>query len=97
VSTGLSALAARGSVVAVGVVADVVAVGPDSVEPVAACVVVRFDDGTGVASSPPREERTIATTTPAIAAAATTAASTAFLTGPEATLARPWLHLWRSS
>jgi hypothetical protein len=95
VSTGFVALAGRGSVVAVGVVVDVVA-GPESVEPVAVSVVVPPEVG-GAASFPPLPESTRATTTPAIAAAATTAASTAFLTGPEATLARPWLHLWKSS
>jgi hypothetical protein len=47
--------------------------------------------------SPPPDESSIAATTPAAAAAATTAASTAFLTRPEATLARPWLHAWKSS
>jgi hypothetical protein len=96
VSTGSVALAGRGSVVATGVVSvDIGAVEP--VELVAPRVVVPFDDGTRVALTPPPEERTIATTTPAIAAAATTAASTAFLTRPEATLARPWLHPWKSS
>ena len=43
------------------------------------------------------DESTMATTTPAIAAVATTPASTAFLTGPEATLARPWRHASKSS
>jgi hypothetical protein len=46
---------------------------------------------------PPLEESTIAATTPPIAATATTPASTAFLTEPEATLARPWPHLSKSS
>jgi hypothetical protein len=54
-------------------------------------------EGGDAASFPPPPESTIAATTPATAAAATTAASTAFLTGPEATLARPWLHPWKSS
>jgi hypothetical protein len=51
----------------------------------------------GAASFPPPPESSIAAATPAAAAAATTAASTAFLTRPEATLARPWLHPWKSS
>ena len=42
-------------------------------------------------------ESTTARITPATAAAATTAASTAFFTGSEATLARPWPHTWKSS
>jgi hypothetical protein len=46
-------------------------------------------------SLPP--ESTTARITPPTAAAATTAASTAFFTGSEATLARPWLHTWKSS
>ena len=48
-------------------------------------------------SSPLPPESTTARITPPMAAAATTAASTAFLTGSEATLARPWLHLSKSS
>ena len=51
----------------------------------------------GAASSPPPPESTIATTTPATAAAATTAAGTALFTRPEATLAPPWRHGWKSS
>ena len=43
-------------------------------------------------SSPPPPESTTARITPPRAAAATTAASTAFFTGSEATLARPWPH-----
>jgi hypothetical protein len=42
-------------------------------------------------------ESTTARITPPTAAAATTAASTAFFTGSEATLARPWLHTSKSS
>jgi hypothetical protein len=48
-------------------------------------------------SPPSFEESTIAATTPPIAATATTPASTAFLTGAEATLARPWPILAKSS
>jgi hypothetical protein len=48
-------------------------------------------------SSPLFPESATARITPATAAAATTAASTAFFTGSEATLARPWPHTWRSS
>ena len=48
-------------------------------------------------ASPPPDESSIAATTPAAAAAATTAASTAFFTGSEATLARPWPHMSKSS
>jgi hypothetical protein len=54
--------------------------------------------GAAVVPVPPSlDERTTATMTPASAATATTAASTAFLTEPEATLARPWLHVSKSS
>jgi hypothetical protein len=53
--------------------------------------------------APPEEvpplppESTTARITPPTAAAATTAASAGFFTGSEATLARPWLHTWKSS
>ena len=70
------------------------------------CVVagrVVFPGGEIVASVPEDEslplppESTTARITPPTAAAATAAASTAFLTGSEATLARPWPHTWKSS
>ena len=58
-------------------------------------VVVLFP---GEASPPPLPpESTTARITPTTAAAATTAASTAFFTGSEATLARPWPHMSKSS
>jgi len=74
-----------------------------AVVPVETCVVVSVPAfveavaGDAWLSPPPLEESTIAATTPAIAATAITPASTAFLTGPEATLARPCLHLSKSS
>jgi hypothetical protein len=46
---------------------------------------------------PPPPESTTARITPPTAAAATAVASTAFLTGSEATLARPWRHMSKSS
>jgi len=97
VSTGAVALS---NPRVVEVVAAVPVVPDDVVRPLVAGVVppaVEPLEAGGAASFPPPPESTMATTTPAAAAAATTAASTAFFTGPEATLARPWRHLWKSS
>jgi hypothetical protein len=70
-----------------GVVLDVV--------PVVPSVAVVGDVPGEASSSPP--ESTSATITPPSAAAATTAASRGFFTGSEATLARPWPHMSKSS
>jgi hypothetical protein len=77
-------------VVAVGavVVASLVTDAPACVDAVV---------GAAWLSLPFLEERIIAATTPPVAATATTPASTAFLTEAEATLARPWPILARSS
>jgi hypothetical protein len=79
-------------VVAPVVAARVVAVGETAV-PCARVVAASPEE----VPPPLPPESTTARIRPPTAAAATAAASTAFLTGSEATLARPWLHPWKRS